>query len=310
MLDIQDWVYRNFHYVREYGDTTDLRVDCPFCEHRVGKIDEKQKLHICLDKHVCHCFRCDYGRSWLGLVMDVMGVDMVTAVGELYTVPKARYFESIPDEFEHVPEAQTVYARVQDFQFPPGYVELSQDPPSGRDLQSIVKRYLLKRGFDEQYWAAYYLGVSKEYAWRVIIPIEGAFWQARAVFPFLLPKYVSPSSESRRVLFNAGALHISEEVVVCEGAFSAMSVGNNAIALVGKTLTSEKVSRLIKSTVDRFSIALDSDASSVAMELAGKLYRGGKEVEVWKYTEGDPADGGAFDVVEYDLKSRVRELLS
>lgn len=309
MLDIQDWVYRNFHYVREYGDATDLRVDCPFCEYRVGKIDEKQKLYICVDTQVCHCFRCDYGRSWLGLVMDVMDVDMVTAVSELYTVPKARHFDSIPDKFERVSETQVVDTQ-RDFQSLPGYVKLSQDPPMGRDLQSVVKRYLLKRGFDERYWAKYHLGISNQYAWRVIIPIEGAFWQARAVFPFLLPKYVNPPSESRSVLFNADALQVYGEVIVCEGAFSAMFIGDNAIALVGKTLTSGKVSRLVKSNVDKFCIALDADANSVAMELAEKLHRGGKEVEVWKYDEGDPADGGAFDVVEYDLKNRIRELLT
>ena len=95
MRDIQDFLYRYADNVKPYGGGTDLRVDCPFCDDRVGDSDTGQHLHVSLSKETCHCFRCEYSRSWIGLIMDMTGLDYIHALGELYTAPNPVDFDTI-----------------------------------------------------------------------------------------------------------------------------------------------------------------------------------------------------------------------
>ena len=309
MFDVQDFVYRMFPDVREYGGT-DLRVNCPFCSERYGKEDRKHKLYIGIDRRVCHCFRCEYSRSWVGLVMDVLEVPYADAVAELYTTPRAKSYDDVKEHVEN--GVGYVHPLQMLLGSPLKFIPLAMGKSV---LVKKARRYMTNRGFGDEYWKRYSLCVSEQLGFRVVIPIEGTFWQARALFPFMVPRYLSPKQESRSVLFNASALDHYDEVVICEGAFSAMRIGNNAVALVGKTSTKdtslkEKIDRLVKSDVETFVVALDADAYMYALPLAKRLRRAGKDVEVWKYDEGDPADDGPFTVVVPDFLEEVKHALS
>ena len=302
--DIQSWIYRWFPEVVEYKDGSDLRVNCPFCVGRYGKEDSKYKLHISLHKQTCHCFRCGYSATWVRLVIDATGLPYYRAVGELYAAPSVKKFDDIRGAIDGTALVKRVQPEVT---FPFNYRLLySSTQPS--QLVTAARHYMLKRGLGINHWERYSLGVSEDIGLRVIIPVEKDYWQARAIFPFMEPKYLNPKSDSADYIFNPSALTLYNEVVVCEGAFSAMSVGWNAIALLGKG-TAAKVDRIARSPVSNIIVALDSDARREAVDLASTFKRAGKNVTIWKYTEGDPADSEPASVVSYNFQSEVRERL-
>lgn len=299
MRDVQDFLYRYFDEVLPYGDGTDMRVDCPFCINEVGSGDDGGHLHVSLVKETCHCFRCDYSRGWIGLVMDVTGGNYIQALGELYKVPSPAKFSS---DLFGVEEVEALEVDL------PDDFQLLSTCNNSRLLQR-ARNYLVRRGFNKYHWEKYRLGVAKSVGIRVIIPVEDSYWQGRSLLPFLKPKYVNPKAESGHVLFNSGALDLYKEVVICEGAFSAMAVGDNSVALVGKNPTKQKIRRLQDSQVDNFIVTIEKDADRSMMVLADALTGVGKRVTVWKYNEGDPADSTDYTEKPYDLRTKMEILL-
>lgn len=310
MLNVENFIWMHFRDALDYGSpVTDLRVNCPFCASRYGKMDMNHKLYISLHKHACHCFRCGYSRSWIGLVMDVTGLDYVQALAELYYTPRAKSTDALKQMMAFAETYRDDRKPKKDrIIFPKGFRKLIDVTVRGFAAMQ-ARCYLRGRGFGESYWDRYLLGISDNMPWRIVIPVEGKFCQARAIFPFIQPKYMSPSISVRGALFNFVALEMYDEVVICEGAFSAMSIGENAIGLLRNKATDEQLGRLVKSSVERFIVALDADARIQSVNLAKSLRRGGKDVIMWQYDDGDPADGGDFQVVVPDLKYEVMQRL-
>lgn len=303
MFSISGFISRRFEDYELYGNPpTDYRVNCPFCGD-----DFKAHLHVNMDKPVVHCFRCGYSGSWIGFVMDVTGMPYYKALGELYDAPKIR--GDVKSEVEtRLNEVHHDEDYLQQFSLPNDFRLLSADDASLIAIQA--RHYLGSRGFGTWHVKRYRLGIAPSIGYRVIIPIERDYWQGRAIFDWMIPKYMNPRAQARDVIFNYHALALYDSVVVCEGAFSAMAVGENAIALIGKEPTQEKINRLLQSQVTKFSIALEPYAFGTMKRLANSLSRHGKEVEIWNYIDGDPADGGGFTILDYGLKSRLSLELS
>ena len=57
----------------------------------------------------------------------------------------------------------------------------------------------------------------------------------------------------------------------CEGALNALTIGDRAIATMGKAISAFQVNELLKSQCERFIILLDPDAKEYAINLALKL---------------------------------------
>jgi hypothetical protein len=235
--------------------------------------------------------------------MDSTGLNYYQALGELYHPAKIR--SDLKDSVEKKLLQLDTGKIIIKYGLPEDYTPLSvaeyKDP-----LYTRCVGYLRKRGFSPGAWFHYNLGYAHSIGYRVIIPIEYGYWQGRRIFKWDEPKYLNPDIPSREVLFNSRALNEYNEVVICEGAFSAMAVGYNAIALISKEATKEKMDRLLKSQIESFIIALEPGAYSSMSKLAERLHRNGCKVVLWKYSTGDPADpDGQFEVVEYGLKSKL-----
>jgi len=305
MFDIQGFVYRWFEDVYPYGNpASDLSVPCPFCENRIGDPDSRHHLNISIDKHVVHCFRCSYKNSWINFIIDVTGYPYHRAIGELYHPPRmVEFADTIKSSFEKSPQRAVEGA----FSLPDDFIPLPEATNS--DGRRAIK-YLINRGFNNIHWKTYGLGIAQSVPDRVIIPIEDGYWQGRSIFKWMSPRYLNPGKPSSGVLFNSAALYHYPEVVVCEGAFSAMAVGENAIALIGKEPTDEKVSRILESPVSKIIITLEPGAFSSMKKLIDAMYKNGKEVVVWNYKFGDPAEKDeSHTVMDYNLKTAVELML-
>jgi len=287
MFDVVSFVERNFPECNQSG--FELQVCCPMCD------DSKQHLYINTQRQVCHCFKCGYSNNWVGLVMDVTGLPYYRAIGELYHVPRMRDFHS---KIEVKQDARPAV------QLPEGFKNI---------LLAEAKRartYLNNRGITDKQIAHYNLGIAVSVPGRIIIPIEFDYWQGRRLYKWMDPKYINPKNPAKEAVFNSIALSLYEEVVICEGAFSAMAVGDNATALIGKECPQEKLERFGGSKVSKFVVALDSDARKHAMILADKLSRLGKDVEIWEFNSGDPAENdGTVRKQDYNFKTKVEAML-
>lgn len=296
MLRIDGFIDRHFPDATPYGNpVTDMSVDCPFCG------DKKGHLTISLFKQTCHCYRCDYKASWVRLVMDVTQMPYYNAMNELYYKPKLSDGESILGKLHNETNVLdmngTAASLPRDFELLVG---------NANPLAGAIRGYIEKRGFSEYHIRKYNLGMSTIYPLRVIMPIEDGYWQGRAIFDWLQPRYINPKSTARSVLFNGKALEMYDEIVVCEGVFSAMAVGSNAIALIGKEMTKEKQYRILNSNnVRKIIVALERGAFDSMQIFMDKAVAIGKEVVVWKYNTGDPADSVDFEVLQYNLRTRV-----
>ena len=293
MFDISGFLSRNFEDQSFSGE--DVRVNCFKCG------DTNKHLYVGLHIEAVHCFKCGYSASWIKFVMDCKGCNYWIAVGELYHKPRMVDFHIVQD----VPNVLPPTIK----KLPDGFMRLADTGlPAWSDY---AKKYLKKRGFTGWHWNRYALGVSNEYPMRIIIPIEKEYWQGRAIFDFMTPKYINPKVPARDVLFNAQALRVYNEVVITEGAFSAMAVGENAVALIGKEPTEEKIERIVGSLADHFIIALEPEAYGTMKKLIDALYSHGKTITIWKYEVGDPADpNGVFKEIEYSLRFRIEMLLN
>lgn len=301
MLNVESFVYGYFDEVKIYGNPpTDYNVDCPFCQ------DGKFHMNISMSKQVVHCWKCGYSGSWIKLVMDVTRQNYHQALGELYDQPKAKDFQRVLGGYMGVKDG--IVNTIPDRCLPKDFRSLA----GCTDGEAIpFHTYLRKRGVMENDWIRYNLGFApKTVPGRVIIPIEREYWQGRAIHNWMEPKYLNPKTPARDMLFNPAALERYEEVVICEGAFSAMAVGANAVALIGKQPTQEKVVRLLASQVRSFIIALEPFAFGTMQIVADALHRDGRIVTIWKYDRGDPADpDGSFTEIQYNFKSKMQLLL-
>lgn len=297
MLDVANFLHGNFDVVVYGSPPSDYRVDCPFCASNVNKADYKKKLYVSMHKQVVHCFRCEYSATWVKFVQDYLGCTYVAALGELYTKPRARKITE--DDFFF-----SVTKKSVELSLPLDFVPLY----GSRGFKSY-KRYLRSRGFGVEHWRKYNLGTSSKYPMRVIIPIEDGYWQGRSILGSVKPKYVNPKVGNSDYIFNPTALQLYDEVVICEGAFSAMSVGDNAIAILGSS-GRQKSHRLAKSSVSTFIIALEPGAYSKMHKLADYLRNYDKGIIIWEYADGDPnssVDG--YVTYQHTLQSKVRKLV-
>lgn len=292
MLDITGFLNRNFDSTISAKDGDELRVNCPNCD------DDKHHLYVNVHKQICHCFKCDYSSNWVELVMLAMNCEYYIALGELYEKPRMVDFQKAFGNNQKLTKTVCL---------PDGFVNLLHS----LSLTALFgRKYVWRRGFTNRHITYYNLGIADSVPYRIIIPIEGEYWQGRATHDWMEPKYINPQIDARSVIFNSQALDLYDEVVVCEGAFSAMAVGENAIALIGKHCTDEKFERLAKACVSRFILTVEPETNGEMEKLADKLSKSGKDVTMWYYNTGDPADNdGKIERKDWNFKSKVEAKL-
>ena len=90
------------------------------------------------------------------------------------------------------------------------------------------------------------------------------------------PRYNNPNKDitglgKEFIIFNQDALDMYSSIFICEGAINALTMGDRAIATMGKAISAYQVNQLIKSPVNRFILLLDPDAIKYSINLAFKL---------------------------------------
>lgn len=302
---IKEWLDATFDDVIEAGNGSELRVNCPFCEARIGKPDSKHHMYISVNSPVAMCFRCTWQGHYINLIMSVSGCSYADALKQLEApTPDIKKFDRIlaPTGLMSGPLMSSK---------PPGFKHftLLNDNVKSTKEERAVWNYLVNRRRIPQAIVRRYMGWAPgtNRAW---ILIDGNFWQGRLIIPGN-PKYMSAPWPKADAVWNPNALN-DKHVVICEGVFSAIAAGSHAIALCGKTITEQQAKRIVKAAPSSLTIMLDHDAIQSAYDMAKTLEEYGYigVMKIHELESGDPTDSLEGRVVSYGWDARVRRSFS
>lgn len=120
----------------------------------------------------------------------------------------------------------------------------------------VARLYLRSRGFDP-FEHPYYVTENKTYEGRVIIPYEFRgkiiYWQGRSLDSSIEPRYKNPIVEKDNIFFNMDEIYryTNEPLFVTEGPLDARSIGRNAVATLGSSLSEFHFRELKKAAIKR-----------------------------------------------------------
>ena len=218
----------------------------------------------------CNCFRCNAHPTPVQLAMDV---EHFTEYSELLKLLNNGDFTELTfkEDKVEISGRKAIY-------LPEGFRNISKGESQ---LARSMRSYIKKRGFSIERLSKQGVGYcdTGQYFGYIIIPYtyHGVlrYYNARLVIGNG-PRYRNPDKDisglgKEFIIFNHDALEMYDSVYICEGAFNAMTMGDRAIAMMGKAVSAYQLNELIKSPVKRFIILLDPDAKQYAINLALKL---------------------------------------
>ncbi len=276
-------------------------VNCQHCgdtrgrlsfDYRWGTEDERAGRLL----HLVHCFNEGCHRD--PCYRDALEMNLLLADG----------FSRADRPIIPLQPAPTTPAVQRAIELPTGCVPVDQ-LPAGHP----ASEYLVRRGFGLEEISVLFgvcycernESVAPYFRGRLVIPIRGVpaapgerppllGWQARSLHPSdRAPKYLTAKGFPRsRALYNADRVRSDGPVVICEGPTDAWRLRNDAVATLGKTISSEQQRLLTTRYRGRpLVIAFDSDAVEEAQRARDALLRLRRQL-------GDPAPVVALELPE------------
>ena len=252
---------------------------CPFCNHH------KKKLQVNFDTQKWHCWVCNAGGHKIGILLRKINAPKQIISEVLKILGDYRGVKHEKDE-------KTEY----NVSLPQCYKPLWKK--SDDTLYKHAIHYLKQRNIGPIDILRYSIGYcsSNGYSNRIIIPSYDAdgklnYFIARDMFPNSKFKYKNPPMSKDTVCFEM-FINWKEPIVLCEGAFDAIAIRNNAIPLLGKFPSKTLVMRLVEKKVKTIYIALDEDAKKDAVKLSKFLMDYGINTYLLNMKDKDPSELG------------------
>jgi len=245
---------------------------CPFCGHH------KKKMSV---NFGINCFKC-----W---VCDSRGKNLYRLVRKFGNYQQKQKWLELDGRLD-LSEFDQMFMEMNDeeieqvTELPPHFVSLCNKHlpiSSQRPLE-----YLYDRGITKKEILMWKIGFCTEgrYSGRIIVPsFNNAgnlnYFIARSYVGHRM-KYLNPSI-SKNVIFNELFVDWNEPVILVEGLFDAITAGQNAIPILGSTLSEE--SKLFQAIVLNDSpvyLALDEDAQKKSDFMIKTLFRYDVDIKV------------------------------
>ena len=249
-------VIRRFGEYSKVGD--EVQVNCPFCEMLGHTPNTTRKLYINIRKELYNCFRCGV-RGRLGNLFPQLVAASVSSQDVINKLDSDREkLESLPPSTKSLLEIDYPFNElVREFLLDRSYIV--------EDLSDVCS-------FCEDY-------KKKEFSFgpRLIFPIYqfGSYrgFQARTIYKNTDPKYIGATGmDKRSILYNFDkAFSQHERLVITEGFFDCLRVGDTAVATLGKNLTENQLRLIRLGSFDKVFVFLDKDAQKEALQIGKKL---------------------------------------
>lgn len=276
--------------------------------------DTRYRLGINFKKKVGHCFNCGY---------TIHPYNFLEELG-IGTIPK-----HITDARELIDAFIDKLKPNEDLVQPPKAIKFNgvmlwdwdTDEEEYGKIAEMAYAYLIKRGFES---------VCRRRTFPIMIPAKGVFRTPRLVLPIFekgelvsyqaraldnaVPKYLNPpkilgvASSKSNLVYNLDAVDKDNPIVICEGIFSAMAVGQQAVAVLGKEISQQQVFKILSAGITEAVIMFDPGAEKWAIK-AAKMFDGLLDVRVAFLEDGDPNEVSQEYILEKILESRKLENL-
>lgn len=250
-----------------------------------------------------NCFRCGAHPSPIQMAMDIEGFTEYSELLKLLN--NGEYTElTFKEDKVELSERKTIF-------LPEGFRNISEGKSQ---LARSMRSYIKKRGFTVEGLSKQGVGYCTEgkYFGYLIIPFtyQGnlRYYNARLVIGNG-PRYNNPDKDvtglgKEFLIYNHDALEMYNSCFICEGAINALTMGDRAIATMGKHVSRYQLNELIKAPCKRYIILLDHDAWQYALDLALKLVNYKKVKVIYFKDENDVNDLGRKKVLNLIYKSR------
>ncbi len=291
MLDVTErvtFLVRAFGESHTSRDGVNVYFKCPSC----GKKPEKKKLVVRIDTEKWHCWVCDIKGGTIGGLLRKYSSSLLPEWNKRFGSHGRNTFDDdlveIKEKIEF-PEMHSIDA-----------LREMIDP----DAKAILS-YLKRRGVS--YETAYRFrlcgsirGAARR---RVVFPSfdsEGLpnYWTARSVDTDTRLRYLNPKADRRGIVFNEIDVDWDRELVVVEGPFDMLNAGENAVPLLGSSLSTESLlfRRIVENSTPVI-LALDNDMRKKSHDIAKKLYS--YDVKVRILDTGSTKDVGDMSREEF-----------
>ncbi len=275
----------------EYKENTakndEISINCPQCG------DNKFHLGINFTMKVFNCFKCSFH-------------------GKLSYLTKLLFNIKQEDVFENNPIVNV--KTIKDINKKP--ITLPLDFRCLTDTMNIIYTkhfdYLFSRKISLIQIKQYNIGTSDKHKGYIFIPIydvkkNQVYWVTRAIkkdveLKSILPKREDGFYAKSDCLFNIDKAINYDEVYICEGVFDAISIGKNAIAIMGKFLSENQFKTLIQCQFKRYIVALDNNAKKEMYDIADKLKQYAEDIFITKY----PDNRDINELYQDDLLHKLR----
>lgn len=268
---------------------------CPSCNHKKPKL-EVNLLTNTKTENPWHCWACDIkGKT-------------------LYTLFKS--LKTNPEKYQELNSILGSTQKIDHIKFE-GKVELPKEYKSFTNLSKhdISARqalnYIKQRNISLIDILKYNIGYCEfgKYTNKIIIPnySNGGklnYFIARSFEKDPIKKFDAPSADKNSIIGFENLINWDLPVILCEGAFDAISIKRNAIPLYGKTLSKELYKRLLHNDVKTIYLALDNDALKSTLKIAGDLLHSGKEIYIIELDGKDPNEMGFHQFTNLVQKSQ------
>lgn len=244
---------KKFGIVKETGRPDQFSVNCIFCTLHGLTPNTTYKLSINTTIKKYHCFRCGTSGRLEDLIPQASAIKYTT-------------YDTIEKGLEPLPEVESLEDLISPW-------------------NKLVYNFLHGKGFapvtmkDICYFCESYIKKNFDFGPRLIFPIyqSGKYkgFQARTIYNNTDPKYTGATGmQKSKILYNYDiAFSQNERLVITEGFFDCLKVGQTAVCTLGKIVTEGQI-RLIKlKDFKKVILFLDKDAYAENKENANKLKR-------------------------------------
>lgn len=246
---------------------------CPYCEDNVGSPDSHGHLYINNKNLLYYCQRCG-AKGFVGKSIPNFDYDPIPSDKEMMGL-----LESVVGDFYRV-------QRDKLFRIPKDLV--SPDSMCGRYLinrdiiPSMIKYYSIRQGEGNRRFRVIVPNIVYHHEEGDLVYEDTDMFVARYCDRIPLngrgkpafPKYLNPpGADKSEIVFNLHRIEKGSPIIICEGVFSAISAGRNAVAIYGKSISQKQLSLILSNEPSKIYVCLDPDARKEAISLCYKLTR-------------------------------------
>ena len=248
-----------------YENKGQISFDCPVCSNQLKGLDNgdgKGNLEVNYGYHVYKCWACSETHDTHGTLYK-----LIKTYGTKGDLKKYRLVN---------PNIEIKKKEVKEIKgLPKEFIPLSEENGSYEYKKAV--EYLTKRNIGMDIIEKYNIGYCEQgdYSHRVVFPSYDIhndinYFLGRSYEKYSKLKYKNPEIPKTEIIFNEGKVNWDSNIYIVEGVFDHIVVPNS-IPMLGKVMSDDLFSKLVKNAECKVIILLDSDAYLDALNLYKKL---------------------------------------